>query len=191
MLGKTEISDTNLFWSKVFLYPSPSFLFKNQLAKEGPDSVAPVVIPPLAQTLDRSFKSDRSLFRLEHCATIWTGPQTSGRIRNGFDSFRKGFNKDTSPTSISSWIKQTVILYYELSDQKAHLLHQVKSSWCRAFAAPKGFQSGVPLDPFLSVYHWSHLIPSHCSIWRVWLELTQSFTNWAGFWLLNRTTSGP
>ena len=48
-------------WSKVSLFPSPSFLSKNQLAKEGPDSVAPVVIPALAPTLDRSLKSDRSL----------------------------------------------------------------------------------------------------------------------------------
>ena len=37
-------------WSKVSLYPSPSFLSKNQLAKEGLDSVAPVVIPALAPT---------------------------------------------------------------------------------------------------------------------------------------------
>ena len=48
-------------WSKVSLYPSPSFLSKNQLAKEGPESVAPVVIPALAPTLDKSLKSDRSL----------------------------------------------------------------------------------------------------------------------------------
>ena len=48
-------------WSKVSLYPSPSFLSKNQLAKEGPDSVAPVVIPGLAPSLDRSLKGDRSL----------------------------------------------------------------------------------------------------------------------------------
>ena len=48
--------------SKVSLYPSPSFLSKNQLAKKGPDSVAPVVIPALAPTLDKSLKSDRS-----HC----------------------------------------------------------------------------------------------------------------------------
>ena len=48
-------------WSKVSLYPSPSFLSKNQLAKEGPDSVAPVVIPALAPTLDKSLKGDRSL----------------------------------------------------------------------------------------------------------------------------------
>ena len=48
-------------WSKVSLYPSPSFLSKKQLAKEGPDSVAPGVITALAPTLDRSLKSDRSL----------------------------------------------------------------------------------------------------------------------------------
>ena len=48
-------------WSNVSLYPSPSFLSKNQLAKEGPDSVAPGVITALAPTLDRSLKSDRSL----------------------------------------------------------------------------------------------------------------------------------
>ena len=40
-------------WAKVSLYPSPSFISKNQLAKEGPDSVAPVVIPALAPSLDR------------------------------------------------------------------------------------------------------------------------------------------
>ena len=48
-------------WLKVSLYPSPSFLSKNQLAKEGPESVAPVIIPALAPTLDRSLRSDRSL----------------------------------------------------------------------------------------------------------------------------------
>ena len=45
-------------WSKVSLYPSPSFLSKNQLAKEGPDSVAPVV------------------------GITWTGPQILGRTRS-------------------------------------------------------------------------------------------------------------
>ena len=48
-------------WSKVSLYPSPSFLSKNQLTKEGPDSVAPVVIPAMAPIGHRSLKSDRSL----------------------------------------------------------------------------------------------------------------------------------
>ena len=39
----------------------PSFLAKNRLVREGPGSVAPVVIPALAPTLDRTLKEDRSL----------------------------------------------------------------------------------------------------------------------------------
>ena len=35
-------------WSQVSLYPSPIFLSKNQLARDGPASVAPVVVPALA-----------------------------------------------------------------------------------------------------------------------------------------------
>ena len=48
-------------WSKVSLCPSPSFLSKNQLVQEGPESVAPVVILVLAPTLDKSLKEDRPL----------------------------------------------------------------------------------------------------------------------------------
>ena len=69
-------------WSKVSLYPSPSFLSENQLAKERPDSVAPVVIPALAPTLDKSLKSDRSLCPVRALRYYWIGPQTSGRIRS-------------------------------------------------------------------------------------------------------------
>ena len=142
-------------WSKVSLFPSPSFLSKNQLAKEGPESVAPVVIPALAPTLDRSLKSDRSLcpvralrYYLDRTSDIRQYKQLV------FVSFKKGFDKDISPATISSWIKQTVILCYELSDHHAHTLHQVKAHDVRAFAASKAFQSGVSLEQILSACHW-------------------------------------
>ena len=142
-------------WSKVSLFPSPSFLSKNQLAKEGPESVAPVVIPALAPTLDRSLKSDRSLCPVR--ALRYYLDRTSD-IRQDkelvFVSFKKGFDKDISPATISSWIKQTVILCYELSDHHAHTLHQVKAHDVRAFAASKAFQSGVSLEQILSACHW-------------------------------------
>ena len=117
-------------WSKVSLYPSPSFLSKNQLAKEGPDSVAPVVIPALAPSLDRSLKGDRSLCPVR--ALRYYLDRTSDLRQNKelvFVSFKKGFDKDISPATISSWIKQTVILCYELSDQEALSLHQVKANF--------------------------------------------------------------
>ena len=140
-------------WSKVSLYPSPSFLSKNQRAKEGSDSVAPGVITALAPTLDRYLKSDRSLCPVR--ALRYYLDRTSDLRQNKvvFVSFKKGFDKDISPATISSWIKQTVILCYELSDQEAHTLHQVKAPDVRAFAASKVFQSGVPLDQILSVCH--------------------------------------
>ena len=115
-------------WSKVSLYPSPSFLAKNHLAKEGPECVAPVVIPALAPTLDKSLKEDRSLcpvralrYYLDKTQDLRTGKELV------FVSFKHGFNKDISPATISSWIKQTVVLCYDLSDQDTLTLHQVKA----------------------------------------------------------------
>ena len=142
-------------WSKVSLFPSPSFLSKNQLAKEGPQSVAPVVIPALAPTLDKSLKSDRSLCPVR--ALRYYLDRTSDLRQHQqlvFVSFKKGFDKDISPATISSWIKQTVILCYELSDHQTHTLHQVKAHDVRAFAASKAFQSGVSLEQILAACHW-------------------------------------
>ena len=142
-------------WSKVSLFPSPSFLSKNQLAKQGPESVAPVVIPSLAPTLDRSLKSDRSLCPVR--ALHYYLDRTSDLRQDKelvFVSFKKGFDRDISPATISSWIKQTVILCYELSDCQAHTLHKVKAHDVRAFAASKAFQSGVSLEQILSAFHW-------------------------------------
>ena len=56
-----------------------------------------------------------------------------------FLSFKKGFDKDISPATVSSWIKQTAILCYELSDQESLTLHQVKAHDVRYFAASKAF----------------------------------------------------
>ena len=69
-------------WSKMSLYPSPSFLSKNQLAKEGPDSVAPLVIPALAPTLDKSSKVTGLCVQSEPFGITWTGPQILGRTRS-------------------------------------------------------------------------------------------------------------
>ena len=86
-------------WLKVSLYPSPSFLSKNQLAKEGPDSVAPVVIPALAPTLDRSLKSDRSLCPVR--ALHYYLDRTSGRIRSWSLSLSRKVSTKTSHLPLS------------------------------------------------------------------------------------------
>ena len=131
-------------WSQAALYPSPSFLSKNQLARDGPASVAPAVISALAPTLDKSLSDDY----LDRTKDLRKGKDLV------FVSFRKGFQKDIVPATISSWIKQTVLLCYQLSDQLAQDFHQVRAHDVRAFAASQAFQGGVSLEQILSASHW-------------------------------------
>ena len=122
------------------LYPSPGFLSKNQLAKEGPNSVASVVISALAPTLEKLLKADRSVCPVRtlhyHIERISDRRQNKELV---FVSFKIRFHKDISPATISSWIKQAVILCYELSDQEVLTLHQDKDHDVRALAASKAF----------------------------------------------------
>ena len=48
-------------WEKVALFPSSDFIAKNQVAREGSQSVSPVTIPALTTIVDRQFKEDRTL----------------------------------------------------------------------------------------------------------------------------------
>ena len=141
-------------WAQVSLYPSPSFLSKNHLARDGPASVAPVVIPALAPSLNKSLSEDKTLcpVRALHYYLDKTTDLRKGK-ELVFVYFRKSFQKDIVPSTISSWIKQTVILCYQLSDEEAQNLHQVRAHDVRAFAASKAFQGGVFLDQIPSACH--------------------------------------
>ena len=142
-------------WSNVSLYPSPSFISKNHLAKEGPGCVAPVIIPALAPTLDKSLKEDRTLCPVRSlCYYLDKTKDLRSDKELVFISFRKSFKKDIVPATVSSWIKQTIGLCYQLSDEQSQNLHQVRAHDVRAFAASKAFQGGVPLDQILSACHW-------------------------------------
>ena len=48
-------------WEKVALFPSSDSIAKNQLAREGSESVSPVTIPALTTIVDKQFKEDRTL----------------------------------------------------------------------------------------------------------------------------------
>ena len=108
--------------------------------------MAPVVIPAPAPTLDKSLTGDRSLCPVRALRYYLDRTSDLRHKELVFVSFKKGFDKNISPATVSSCIKQTVILCYELSDKEALTLHQVKAHDVRAFAASKAFQSGVFLE---------------------------------------------
>ena len=62
-------------WEKVALLPSSDFIAKNQLAREGSQSLSPVTIPALTTIVDRQFKEDRTL-----CPVLFGSNQRPKRV---------------------------------------------------------------------------------------------------------------
>ena len=107
-------------WEEVALFPSSDFIAKNQLAREGSQSVSPVTIPALTTIVDRQFKEDRTLcpvralrFYLDRTKDL------RGSRSLLFISFKKGHTSDIRPATLSSWLKQTILLCYKQADQQA------------------------------------------------------------------------
>ena len=138
-------------WEKVALFPSSDFIAKNQLARKGPQSVSPVTIPALTTIVDRQFKEDRTL------CPVWALRyylDLRGSRSLLFISFKKGHTSDIRPATLSSWLKQTILLCYKQADQQALDLVQVKAHDIRAFAASKAFYGGVSVDQIMQACHW-------------------------------------
>ena len=121
-------------WEKVALFPSSDFIAKNQLAREGSQSVSPVTIPALTTIVDRQFKEDRTL------CPVWALRYYLDRTKDLrgsrsllFISFKKGHTPDIRPATLSSRLKQTILLCYKQADQQALDLVQVKAHDIQAF----------------------------------------------------------
>ena len=103
--------------------------------------MSPVTIPALTTIVDRQFKEDRTLCPVR--ALRYYLDQTKdlrGSRSLLFISFKKGHISDIRPATLSSWLKQTILLYYKQADQQS--LVQVKAHDIMAFAASKAFFGG-------------------------------------------------
>ena len=59
------------------------------------------------------------------------------------------------PATLSSWLKQTILLCYKQADQQSLDLVQVKAHDIRAFAVSKAFYGGVLVDQIMQACHWN------------------------------------
>ena len=114
-----------------------------------------VTIPALPTIVDRQFKEDRTLY------PVWALRYYLDRTKDLrgsrsllFISFKKGHTSDIRPATLSSWLKQTILLCYKQADQQALDLVQVKVHDIRAFAVSKAFYGGVSVDQIMQACHW-------------------------------------
>ena len=117
--------------------------------------MSPVTILALTTIVDRQFKEDRTL------CPVWALRYYLDRtkyLRGSrsllFISFKKGHTSDIRSATLSSWLKQTILLCYKQADQQALDLVQVKAHDIRAFAASKTFYGGVSVDQLMQACHW-------------------------------------
>ena len=132
------------------LVPSSDFIAKNQLSREGSQSVSLVTIPALTTIVDRQFKGDRTLCAVRALRYYLDRTQDLGVSRSVlFISFKKEHTSDIRPSTLSSWLRQTILLCYKQADQQALDLVQVKAHDIRVFAASKAFYGGVSVDQIM------------------------------------------
>ena len=114
--------------------------------------MSPVTIPALTTIVDRKFRQDPV-----SCTGPEVLPGSNQDLRGSrfllFISFKKG-HTDIRPATLSSWLKQTILLCYKQADQQALDLVQVKLHDIRAFAASKAFYSGVSGNQVMQACHW-------------------------------------
>ena len=143
-------------WEKVALFPSSDCIAKNQLVREGSQCASPVTIPALTTIVDRQFKEDRTLcpVRALRYYLDQTKDLRGSRSLLSFISFKKGHTSDIRPATLSSLLKQTILLCYKQTNQQALDLVQVEAHDIRAFAASKAFYDGVSVDQIMQACHW-------------------------------------
>ena len=100
-----KVSNLDL-WEKVALFPSSDFIAKNQLAREGSQSVSPVTIPALTTIVDRQRGQD---------PVSGAGPEVlfgsnQRPERVSIPPFHLLQERtDIRPATLSSWLKQTIL----------------------------------------------------------------------------------
>ena len=130
---------------KVALFHSLDFIDKNQLAKEGSQSVTPVTIPALTTIVGRQCKEYRILCPVRALRHYFDRTKDLRGSRSLlFISFKKGHTSDIRPATLSSWLKQTLLLCYKQADQQSLDLVQVMT-----------LEPLQPLRPFRKGFWWT------------------------------------
>ena len=138
--------------------------------------MSPVTIPALTTIVDRQFKEERTLCPVRALRYYLDRTKDLRGSRSLlFISFKKRHTSDIRPATLSSWLKQTILLCYKQADQQALDLVQVKAHDIRAFAASKAFYGEISVDQIMQACHWK----AHNTFTNVYLkDLTWSDKRW-------------
>ena len=118
--------------------------------------MSPVTIPALTTIVDRQFKEYRTLHPVRALRYYLDRTKDLRGSRSlPFISFKKGHTSDIRPATLSSWLKQTILLSYKQGDQQAlDLVQELKRMTFGPSRPPRPFYGGVSVDQIMQACHW-------------------------------------
>ena len=142
-------------WTQVTLRVGLSFISKTQVLGKGPKCILSGTIPALDRHWSNAMSEDRLLcpiralrFYLER-SMPWREPK-----RLLFVSFKPGHKRDIVPTTISGWIRKTILECYTNSPTPLLDSHKVKAHQVRSMAASLAFHRQASMEQILRAGTW-------------------------------------
>jgi hypothetical protein len=134
-----RIAHTGLdVWKSVTIFSDPTFLSKTHVPTRG-TGIPPLVIPALSQSDALEFDTDGALQCPVRAVKIYVERSASYRRmrRKLFISHALNHEGEIAPATISSWIRDTIIQCYKLSNNRlrteykvtAHSVRSMATSW--------------------------------------------------------------
>ena len=117
--------------------------------------MSPVTIPALTTIVDRQFKEYRTLRPVRALRYYLDRTKDLRGSRSlPFISFKKGHTSDIRPATLSSWLKQTILLGSKQADQQALDLVQELRITFGPLRPLRPFYVGVLVDQIMQACHW-------------------------------------
>lgn len=151
---QAEIQRTE-HWSEITIYTDPEFISKTQLRVKGGAAMTPLTLRALTKSLSPDLQEDRSLcvVRAIKYYLNRTKDTRKGRKRL-FLAYKKGFSGDITKNTVSSWIKNTILLTYERSTAEIQQVSGVRAHDVRGMASSWALLRNVSLDAILEACSW-------------------------------------
>ena len=140
-------------WSRVTFSVVSSFIAKTQLLERGAKSLLTFEIKSMASFLGQDFEDDNLLCPVR-AIRIYLERTKSLRKNQKlfFISPHSSFSEDIRPATISSWLKKTIVMCYNLN--KTNLDRSVRAHSVRSQAVSWAFRHQASLEQILAAGTW-------------------------------------
>jgi len=142
--------------SCITLRVSPEFVSKTQLGL-GSGVIQPISLKSLDDFVG-NLSGELHLCPVRAVLTYFKRVKSLGLSRDKvklFVSYKEGFHREISLPTISSWIKKTIVMCYDLANSEDLVLAKVKAHQVRALAASQAFYNNTPIEAVLQAGTWA------------------------------------